>query len=134
MELMVVMLIIAILSAIALPSYMEQVRTSRRVEAHSALLQAATLLDVYRTESNTFTSDLTELGFPDTSIQSENGYYQIIVLPSSADCLIATCYALQASPAAGSSQERDQVIFQIWSDGRRLQRGKNGIWSLGWKK
>jgi type IV pilus assembly protein PilE len=63
-ELMIVVTVIAILSAIALPSYDEYVRRGRRAEAQAQLLQAAQYLERrYTTDGNygeTLPSGLTQ--------------------------------------------------------------------------
>ena len=63
-ELMIVVIIVAILTAVALPSYLAQIQKSRRAEAKSVLTQISTMQQQFRTEQNRFTADLTDLGLP----------------------------------------------------------------------
>lgn len=74
-ELMITVAIIGILAAIAYPIYTDQVRNARRVDAKSALLQAANNEERYYTVNNQYTDALTA----DLSIQSltENKAYAI---------------------------------------------------------
>jgi len=44
-ELMIAVVIVAILSAVALPSYREQVRRTKRVECEAVMLKAASMLE-----------------------------------------------------------------------------------------
>jgi type IV pilus assembly protein PilE len=53
-ELMVVVIVIAILAAIAIPSYLNQTRKSRRNAAESAMQQIALLEERYRADCSTF--------------------------------------------------------------------------------
>lgn len=54
-ELMIVVVVIAILAAIAYPSYQNQVRKSYRADAQADLMELAGYLERYYTENNTFT-------------------------------------------------------------------------------
>jgi type IV pilus assembly protein PilE len=134
-ELMITMVIVAILASIALPSFVEQLRKSRRGEAKAALTQIAAMQESYRTEMNRYTADLTQLGFPAAGWnQTENGYYQVSVLAPNAGCPIATCFQLTAQVVAGSAQEDDEWTFELWSDGRKRRIGDAAVWELDWKK
>lgn len=53
-EMMVTVAIIGILAAIAYPSYIEQVRKSRRADATAALVTAAQTMERFYTENNSY--------------------------------------------------------------------------------
>jgi type IV pilus assembly protein PilE len=53
-ELLIVVAVIGVLAAIALPSYQEQVRKGKRAEGKAALLKAANLQERYFTANNTY--------------------------------------------------------------------------------
>lgn len=53
-ELMVTVVIIGVLAAIAYPSYIEQVRKSRRADAKAALLAIAQTMERFYSENNTY--------------------------------------------------------------------------------
>lgn len=53
-ELMIAVVVVGILAAIAYPSYIEQVRKSRRADAKAALLTAAQTMERYYTENNSY--------------------------------------------------------------------------------
>lgn len=55
-ELMVTVAIVGILAAVAYPSYIEQVRKSRRADAKAALVAAAQLMERSYTENNRYTA------------------------------------------------------------------------------
>lgn len=135
-ELIVVVVIVSILASIAIPSYMDQLRKSRRGEGKAILTQIAVMQQQLRTEQNRYTTDLTQLGFPAAGWNTtETGIYQARVLAATGPCPIASCFQLEVQPVAGSRQEDDQWIYQLWSDGRkRRKEGPSGAWILDWKK
>ena len=63
-ELMIVVAIVAILSAIAYPSYERYVIKTKRSVAQSALLQVADRQQQFFMDNKQFAADLTNLGFP----------------------------------------------------------------------
>jgi type IV pilus assembly protein PilE len=133
-EILIVTVIIAVLAAVALPSYWNQVQKSRRSEAKSTLTQLSTLQQQFRTEQNRYTTDLTILGFPNAGWNdTENGYYEFSVNAATAGCPIATCFTLQVRPKAGGPQEDDPWTYQLLSDGRK-QRSDGGAWIDDWQK
>ena len=62
-ELMIVIVIVGILAALALPNYRQYVAKAKRNEAKAALMQIATLQERFYLQNNTYTQDLTQLGF-----------------------------------------------------------------------
>jgi type IV pilus assembly protein PilE len=85
-ELVVAMVIVAILAAIAIPSYQSYVLKSHRTDAKSALLDLASLEERYFSTQNTYTGNPNNLGYTTagTSVPSAfpvgSGYYNITVL------------------------------------------------------
>ncbi|MGI9237876.1 MAG: type IV pilin protein, partial [Woeseiaceae bacterium] len=76
MELMIVVVIIGVLTAIAFPNYREFVARAKRAEAKAALLKIATNQEKFYLQNQRFGS-LTELGY--TSDQTETGAYTLTV-------------------------------------------------------
>lgn len=76
-ELMVVLLIVGILSAVAVPTYRQYVIRAQRTEAKTALLRLAANQERHYLQNNTYTDDLALLGF-ETGV-SENGVYTLNV-------------------------------------------------------
>jgi len=99
-ELMIVVVVVAILATIALPSYQEYVRRSRRAEAQALLNDAAARLERYRAQNGVYTTDVTKLRLPQGN-KSENGYYELsITAPSNLQYeLLATRKLAQVSDA-----------------------------------
>ena len=87
-ELMIVVVVISILAAVAYPNYQEFTARAKRNEARAALLRLATNQERFYLNNNTFTADVTQLGFSSedggvTSI-TETGYYTITVTAANA--------------------------------------------------
>lgn len=57
MEVLIVMVVIAVLAAIALPNYTESVNRGHRSDAKAMLLQASQWLERFRTENNAYDAD-----------------------------------------------------------------------------
>jgi type IV pilus assembly protein PilE len=93
-EIVIVCACVAILSAIALPSYLNSVQKSRRTDAKSALVGAAGQMERYFTERSTYATATLGSGgvFPSTSL---NGYYTLSITNKT-----ATTYTLNAVPAS----------------------------------
>jgi type IV pilus assembly protein PilE len=66
-ELMITVSIVAILAAIAIPSYNAYIRKSRRTDAKSALLDMASLEERYFSSNNAYSSNPTDLGYATTT-------------------------------------------------------------------
>ncbi len=84
-ELMIVVAIATILFAIAVPSYMSQVRQSRRTEAKTALLDLAGREESFMsTNGSAYTNAAATLGYSALPATTPNGYYTLtvaVVLP-----------------------------------------------------
>lgn len=112
-ELMIVVAIIAIIGAIAYPTYQDQVRKSRRTEAKSLLLEAATRQEQIfsATAPNSFAPSMTALGYASDAQPTESGFYTVSVSAvSPAGCSIGgtpcTAFTLTATPQGGQAGDR----------------------------
>jgi len=63
-ELMIAVVIVAILSAVALPSYQEHVRRTKRVECEAAMLKAASMLERYYSVNHRYGDGASKDEFP----------------------------------------------------------------------
>lgn len=114
-ELMIVVVIISILAAVSFPSYREFVARAKRNEAKAALLQIATNQERFYLQNNTFTQDLTVLGFATTpNFTTPTGSY-IITIPN-AD---PSDYSATATFQSGGVESTKCNIFTI--DGRGVK-------------
>ena len=104
-ELMITVAVIAILAAIAFPSYQDSLRKSRRTDAKNALTQAMANMERYYTENNTYataaicgTNPLICPGScAGTVCTSTETNYTIALTPIPT----ATTFTIEARPVAG---------------------------------
>jgi type IV pilus assembly protein PilE len=135
-ELMIVVVIATILLSIAVPSYMSQIRESRRTDARTALLDLAGREESYNATMNAYTNVATNLGYGGFPATIGSGYYQITTPCVAAAGAALTCdtnanapagpsYYLTATPVAGTSQMGDGqcTSFSVDSQGNQFSTG-----------
>lgn len=102
MELLIVIVIIGILAAVGYPSYRQYVAKAKRNEAKSALLQIATMQERFYLQNNTYTADMTKLGFPvATNFLTDSESYRVSVTSANASAFSATATYQKADAEAG---------------------------------
>ena len=80
-ELMITVAILAIIAAVAIPSYTSYVDRGKRAEARTALLDIAARQERYYSNNRQYADQLSKLNLSGT--KSENGYYTLsVTLPS----------------------------------------------------
>ena len=97
-EVMIVVAIVGILAAIALPSYNEYIRRGHRAEARAALLQGAQWMERAATATGTY--PLTA-SFPTTLTTMQSGRYTVAVASPPASAASGAAFTLTATPAGG---------------------------------
>ncbi len=131
-ELMVVVVVVAVLMAVVLPSYTEYVNKGRRSDAMSALLDAANRQEQFMLDRNTYTTDMTLLGFDDDPLVSVEGHYTIDAVAGGTGT-IASSYTLTATPLGTSAQNDDArcATFRLTSAGAKTATGTHAAacWS-----
>jgi type IV pilus assembly protein PilE len=132
-ELLVTMVIVAILAAIAVASYKQQVMDSRRTDARTAVLDLAGREERNFATSNTYSTTPAQLGYTGAAfpVTVGSGYYQInvAVVPGSvvAGVGVPASYTITATPVAGTSQASDTqcTSFTLTSTGVQGATGTN---------
>lgn len=120
-EVMIVVVIVAILAAVAIPSYQDSVRKTRRADAKEALTSAAALQERYFFTHNTYAATHGTLGI---ATDSTEGYYTIIFADpdnmkgsNKVECEVGTsvypCFKLVASPKVSGAQASDTQCNQL---------------------
>ena len=132
-ELMIVVGILGIISAIAIPSYMDYVRKGKRADAKVELLRLAQMQESYFVQNLSYASSLTAatnaggLGLT-APVQSEQGEYNITIpganlVPVGCDGQAGgtpcTGYTLTATPAGSQIGDTACLGFTLTNTGAR---------------
>lgn len=136
LELMIVVVVVAILASFAIPSYLSQVRKSRRSDATSTLGDVQLRQERYRAENPTYAT-LTQLNAATTS---SSGYYTISLPAMSGNCpnmstttaeSTSNSYWLKAVAVAGTSQANDTgcTTMQLKSECGTISKSPAACWS-----
>lgn len=97
-EIMIVMVLIGVLAAIALPSYQQSVVNSRRADAMAVLQGLSQAMERYYTETGAYTGASTALYSSKSPFEGTAVYYNLTISElNSAD------YILLATPANGQA-------------------------------
>jgi len=134
-ELMIVVAVVGILAAIALPSYRSYIVRAARVEAQAEILELAGLQEKIFLNSNGYAAKVgtayngTSLGgLGRTSGSTKDGRYALTLVDSAGVALVDVTaatpsvhqvYVLLATPMAGSTQAGDGTI-SVTESGRRI--------------
>ncbi len=110
-ELMIVLAVLSILAAIALPSYEQVMERSRRTEAREALSDFASRQEQFFLDNKTYTSTISVLG---RNAVTENGYY-IISVPT----FTAVSYTLRATAQASQGNDTTCATMSLTSTGSK---------------
>lgn len=99
-ELLIVVAIIGVISAIAYPAFTNTLRQARRADAYDSLMYLQNLQEKFRA-SNTSYGTLTQSTFPGTT--SNGGFYTIAVSSPSATGYVSTATAVTGTTQADDS-------------------------------
>jgi type IV pilus assembly protein PilE len=126
-ELMTVVVVLAILGSIAVPSYRSYLLRAQRSDAKTALLQVQAAQEKFFLQNNNYTANLATAppGGLGLATESSNGFYAIAV-NLAAD---AQTYTATATPVTGKGQSDDTKCtrFSITDAGVRNAEGPGGV-------
>ncbi|STQ90531.1 type IV pilin protein [Iodobacter fluviatilis] len=108
-EMMIVVAIIGILAAIALPSYQDSVRKSRRSDAVVMIAKIQQAEEKWRANNTAYTSDFGASGLKLSSsdtITSDSGFYEVKVSQPSGSGYVITA-------KAGKTQSKDTGCTEL---------------------
>lgn len=125
-ELVVVMVIVGILAAIAIPSYRQYVLRSQRSDAKDALLTLATAQEKFYLQCNIYATTIAAANNCGAlqvrgAAASKNGWYALDILPGAN----ATSYQVRATAAAGGRQFEDTACRAFLVTDRGIRTALN---------
>ncbi|MFK8067520.1 MAG: type IV pilin protein [Gammaproteobacteria bacterium] len=127
-EMMIVVAIMGILGAIALPAYQDQIRKSKRTEGQNLLLDTASQQQRYFSDNISYANKMSLLGFASDSETSTSGAYTVTVSAAAAD---GSSYTLLAT--ASADQAKDGCVnLTLTSTGVKGRSGTSAL-SECWK-
>jgi len=128
-ELMIVMIVAAVLVALALPSFKEALRKSRRSDAMEVISRIHLAQERWRINQPTYAT-LANLGVADPLV-SPDGHYQLTITANG-----ATNYTLVASPVAGDDQANDAcgTFTLTFTAGVITKTTSSGVTTQCWRK
>lgn len=122
LELMVAVAIVAILAAIAYPSYQEHLRKGRRAAAQTFALETASRQQQYLLDARAYAVGADAIAALSISVPAEvNRFYTVTVEPAAPT--IPPTYTIRAVPIAGSGQEPDGELT-LDQAGRKTRGGQ----------
>ena len=111
-ELMIVVVIVSILAMVSYPSYREYAARAKRNEAKAALLRIAQQQERFYLNNNTYTCDMTQLGFAAAGgVITDSRAYQV-------DVTACTPNAFTAQGAHGRFDDRNRRAQHLTFDHR----------------
>lgn len=124
-ELVITVAILALIAAIAIPSYRQYVLRSHRVEATTALMAIAAAQEKFYLQNDTYTTNLTDappagLGIADydagtAGVQTENGWYTISIDNGAND----ETYTARAAARGDQAVDTTCAAFSLNATGAR---------------
>ena len=117
-ELMIVVAVVAVLAAIALPSYQDAIRKGRRGQAKADLVEIAQLYERFRTVNNTY--DAFALPFAQ-SPRTGTERYAITTADDGAT------FTLTATPSGAQADDARCMILTINQAGTKTESGTGSL-------
>jgi type IV pilus assembly protein PilE len=106
-EMLIVMVVIGILAAIAIPSYQSQLRKGTRASAQALMADIANKQQFYLQSQRQYTTDYTQLGIAALP-QEVSSFYNVTITAN--NTATPMTFTINAAPIAGTRQEADGWI------------------------
>lgn len=135
-ELMIAVVIVAILTAIAYPSYTQYVLRSHRTAAKTALQDLASRQERFFTTNNVYATTLAQLGYPpgNVPVPDANSHYYDLSMPNVTNNPGApSTYGLQAAPFGSQQNDAECGTFTLDELGNQGISGGTGTAQTCWK-
>jgi type IV pilus assembly protein PilE len=116
-ELMVVVIVVGVLTSLALPSFMAQVRKARRADAYAAIAQVQQAQERWRSQQPRYAGSLTTLALGTTSSQ---GHYTLATATETGSD--ARRYTVSATAAGAQANDSSCKFLRVIADGGALSQ------------
>jgi len=116
-ELVIAMAVVAILAAIAFPSYQEQMRKTRRADGKAELMETAQQLERCYTRFSRYNDGNCGVALP---FNSSEGYYVV-----SAAAITASAFTLDATPQGTQANDTRCGVLRLTSTGLQGSQGQS---------
>lgn len=124
LELLMVIAILGILAAIAIPSYQDSTRRANRADAQITLSRLSTLQERYYFRTNQYAGDFSDLlsGLADntTSITSDEGYYTVALTATNSS------WSMTATATGSQVNDTDCNKLTLTNLGRKTSLDSDG--------
>ena len=133
-ELMVTIVVAATLISIAVPTYMGQIRKSRRTEARTAVLDLATREERYYSVNNSYSQAAADLGYGADTGQIQNlvvgnGYYQVTVTSTAAIAPARAGFSVVATAIGAQAKDTSCLTFTVDQTGAQTSTPATDCWN-----
>ena len=126
-ELIVVVVIIGILAAVAVPSYRQYVVRSQRTDAKEALLRLATAQEKFYLQNNRYALETERATAPPNGLgiaATEHGWYTLSVVAPANAGVAADGFTIRAVPVSPGPQASDTACVQFEVNDRGVRTAK----------
>jgi type IV pilus assembly protein PilE len=122
-ELMITVAVIAILAAIAVPSYFQYTLRSNRSAAESVMQEIASAQERYMVDARAFAGNLTTLGY--TVPNTVNSNYTVVMVATAASASGGTPpdYTITATPQGSQVRDTGCGTLKLKGDGNKSASG-----------
>ncbi len=116
-ELIIAVAVVAILAAIAFPSYQQQIQKTRRADGKAELMETAQQLERCYTRFSRYNDGNCGVALP---FNSSEGYYVV-----SATAITASAFTLDATPQGAQADDTRCGVLRLMSTGQQGSQGQS---------
>jgi type IV pilus assembly protein PilE len=130
-ELMVSIVVATILITIAVPSYTNQIRKSRRTDARAAVLDLAQREERYMSTNSTYTTSPANLGYsgPNFPVTLGDNYYTLTVAVVPATPTAPATYTITANAIGAQLKDQQCQTLSVTSAGVQSSTPGTTCWT-----
>lgn len=129
-EMMITVAIIAIIAAIAIPSYSRYVTRAHRSEGQALLNEAAARMERYYAQNNKYTDVVADLGLSNSTGLSDNNYYQLSIATyqsNKPDYTKQGPYLLTAKAVGPQANDKECQNLTLNAQGKKGTSGTSSV-------